>query len=56
MTKQEVLDKISLEITDLQNHYDSLKEGNDYIEQAITLGKINAFLTAKLFVINLREK
>ena len=56
MTKQEVLDKIQLEITDLQNHYDSIKEGNDFIEQAITLGKINAFLTAKLYVSHLDRK
>ena len=56
MTKQEVLDEIQLEITDLQNYYDSIKEGNDFIEQAITLGKIYAFLTAKLYVSHLDRK
>lgn len=53
MNKQEILDRIDEEIKELQSQYDYIKNGHDYVEQGILLGKINGFLHAKSYVLNL---
>ena len=51
MSKEEILKKLDEEIEKEKEHLKNVDE-KDYIEQGITLGKINGLLTAKLIVLN----
>ena len=55
MTKKELLERLDQEIAELEKQYDFIKSGKDYVEQGILLGKINAFLHAKGYVLNLED-
>ena len=54
MKKETYLKLLQHEIDELNNHYAKVPE-SDTIERALTLGKINAYLTAKLFAIELED-
>lgn len=55
MTKKELLEKLDQEIEEAQKQYDFIKGGKDFVEQGILLGKINGFLHARRYVINLDD-
>ena len=55
MTKKELLERLDQEIAELEKQYDFIKSGHDYVEQGILLGKINGFLHAKGYVLNLED-
>ena len=54
MKKETYLKILQHEIDELNNHYDKVPE-SDTIERALTLGKINAYLMAKIFALELEE-
>lgn len=54
MNKTEYMNKLDSEIAILKSRLEKCDE-NDYVEQAIILGRINGLLTAKLIVWDLGE-
>jgi len=54
MTKQEYLNFLSKQIDELDAYLEKIPE-DDSIEKAITLGKINSFLIAKLHALEIEE-
>ena len=55
MTKKELLEKLDQQIAEAEKQYDFIKSGHDYVEQGILLGKINGFLHAKGYVLDLED-
>lgn len=53
MTKEEYLEKLQNEISQLEVHLQELDD-EDYIEKGITIGKINGLLFAKLLAYDIR--
>ena len=54
MTKQDYLNLLQKQIDELDAYYEEIPE-NELIERAITLGKINSFLIAKLQALEIEE-
>ena len=54
MNKQEYLNLIQNKIDELEAHFERIPK-EDSIEKALTLGKINSFLIAKLHAFDLEE-
>lgn len=54
MTKQDYLNFLQKQIDELNSYYEEIPE-NELIERAITLGKINSFLIAKLHALEIEE-
>ena len=55
MTKKELLDEIQKRVDELNEEYNSKEQELDSIDRAIILGKVNAYLNAKLLVYDLEE-
>ena len=52
MTKEEYLEKLQFEISQLEVHLQELDD-DDYVEKGITIGKINGLLNAKLLAYDI---
>ena len=55
MTKKELLERLDQEIAEAQKQYDFIKGGKDFVEQGILLGKINGFLHARRYALELED-
>ena len=55
MNKQEYINLLQRRIDELEAYFDKIPD-YDNIEKALTLGKINSFLIAKLHAFDLEEK
>lgn len=54
MTKLEYLNFLQKKVDELSDHLEKIPE-DDVIEKALTLGKINSFLIAKLYALEIEE-